>query len=231
MKYLEFEVSNMTLRRKNGDKTSPTSGTVNYYGIEVSFDAEFADLAGAKSVEFYKNRYTEREDLVEGKCKIPNIFLRDKNSFDIRVVNGNSVVTPWISVAVNESGPIMTDAPEEDAPEGMAYVKTTNDENAVPFVRATPENGFEYSHNGEDWENGINGLPDVPKDPKGQPPKRYLRIHGDWVEYEESEVSPGLAGEAPELPPIDGSTEVTIADLVAKYNAMINALKVRGVTA
>lgn len=222
MKYLEYEVKNMAISRSGKDKTNPISGSVNYFGIHFTFDEEFAGIAGAKAVEFYKGRNTVREDLVDGRCQIPNDFLKDKTAFEMRVINGGSVATPWISVAITESGVIKPDEPGEDAPENMEYVKTQSGDGAVPFLR-TGENGLEFSQNGEDWESGVNGVPDVPAKNKG---KKYLRVNGDWVEYEEPE---GLKGEAAALAPIDDSGEVTTADLVAKLNEVIGILQTRGI--
>lgn len=185
MKYLEFEVKNMTLGRKNGDKTAPISGAVNYFGVSVAFDEDFETIPGGKTVEFFKNKVTERRDLVDGKCSIPNEFLKDKDAFEMRVVSGRTVATPWVKIVVTESGPIAPEEPTEDAPENMEYVKTLSGDNAVPYLRAGT-NGLEFSHTGEDddWEGALSGVPEVPSKPKGV---KYMRVHGDWVPYDEPE--------------------------------------------
>lgn len=186
MKYLEFEVKNMTLNRKNGDKTTPISGAVNYFGVSVAFDEDFETIPGGKLVEFFKNKVTERRDLIDGKCSIPNEFLKDKDSFEMRVVSGRTVATPWVKISITESGPIAPEEPGEDAPESMEYVKTLSGDSAVPYLRAGT-NGLEFSHTGEDndWEGALSGVPEVPAKPKGV---RYMRVHGDWVPYEEPEA-------------------------------------------
>lgn len=184
MKYLEFEIRNMTLNRKQGDKTVPISGSVNYFGVSVSFDEDFESVPGGKFAEFFKNKITKRNDLVDGKCAIPNEFLKDKDAFEIRVVSGCTVATPWVKIVPTESGPITPEEPEEQPEEGMEYVKTQSGDAAVPFLRAST-NGLEFSKNGEDWEGGLSGVPEVPAKPKGA---KYLRVHGDWVPYEEPDI-------------------------------------------
>lgn len=184
MKYLEFEVKNMTLNRKNGDKTTPISGAVNYFGVSVAFDEDFETIPGGKSVEFFKNKATERRDLIDGKCGIPNEFLKDKDTFEMRVVSGRTVATPWVKISITESGPIAPEEPAEDAPESMEYVKTPSGDDSVPYLRAST-NGLEFSKDGKEWEGGLSGVPEVPSKPKGQ---KYMRVHGDWVPYEEPEI-------------------------------------------
>lgn len=242
MKYIEYDVKNMAITRNGKDKTSPVSGSVNYYGVQFNFDEEFDGIAGAKSVEFYKGRNTVRADLVEGKCQIPNDFLRDKTAFDMRVICGNSVATPWVSVGITESGQIMPDEPGEDAPAGMEYVKTMSGDETVPFLRATKD-GLEFSRNGDDWEGGVNGIPDVPKDTKDHKAKGYIRKHGDWVEYEEPEtadlsgyaktddIKDGLmTGTAAAITELSaGDSEISTADLVSKLNEIISILQTRGI--
>ncbi len=205
MKYLEFEVKNMTLNRKNGDKTAPISGSMNYFGVSVEFDSDFADVPGGKSVEFFKNKATKKVDLIDGKCSIPNEILKDKDAFEMRVVSGCTVATPWVKIVITESGPILPEEPEEQPNEGMEYVKTQSGDDSVPYLRATT-NGLEFSKDGKEWESGLSGVPDVPSKPKG---KKYMRVHGDWVPYEEPEI--------PEVP------EMT--ELQEKVNANTEAVE------
>lgn len=181
MKYLEFDVKNMAINRTAGDKTALISGAVNYFGLHFNFDDEFASIHGVKAVEFYKNRNKIRVDLVENQCAIPNELLTDKTNFEIRVVSGNTIGTTWLGVGITESGVIMPEEPEEEAPSGTEYVKTASGENAAPYLRAST-NGLEYSQNGEDWNSGVSGVPEVPSRPKGA---AYLRKNGDWVNAEE----------------------------------------------
>lgn len=181
MKYLEFDVKNMAISRTAGDKTALISGAVNYFGLHFNFDDEFASIPGAKAVEFYKNRNKIRVDLVENQCAIPNELLTDKANFEMRVVSGNTIGTTWLSVGITESGVILPETPDEEAPESMEYVKTASGENAAPYLRAST-NGLEYSQNGEDWNSGVSGVPEVPSRPKGA---AYLRKNGDWVNAEE----------------------------------------------
>lgn len=197
MKYIEFDVKNMTISRSGKDKTNPVSGSVNFYGVQFNFDEEFDAIPGAKAVEFYKGRNTIRRDLVDGRCLIPNDFLRDKTAFEMRVVNGSSVATPWVSVSITESGPIMPEEPEEEAPESMEYVKTLSGEESAPFLRITKK-GLEYSQDGKKWQSGVSGVPEVPNDGK-----KYVRVNGDWVEYVEPEES-----EEPETPENTGEENV-----------------------
>lgn len=181
MKYLEFDVKNMAISRTAGDKTALISGAVNYFGLHFNFDDEFASIPGAKAVEFYKNRNKIRVDLVENQCAIPNELLTDKANFEMRVVSGNTIGTTWLGVGITESGIITPEEPEEESPSGMEYVKTASGENAAPYLRAST-NGLEYSQNGEDWNSGVSGVPEVPSRPKGAV---YLRKNGDWVNAEE----------------------------------------------
>lgn len=181
MKYLEFDVKNMAISRTAGDKTALISGAVNYFGLHFNFDEEFAAIPGAKAVEFYKNRNKIRVDLVDNQCAIPNELLTDKANFEIRVVSGNTIGTTWLGVGITESGVILPETPEEEPPESMEYVKTYTGDQAAPLLRATT-NGLEYSTNGEDWNSGVSGVPEVPSRPKGA---AYLRKNGDWVNAEE----------------------------------------------
>lgn len=277
MKYLEFDVKNMAISRTAGDKTALISGAVNYFGLHFNFDEEFAAIPGAKAVEFYKNRNKIRVDLVDNQCAIPNELLTDKANFEMRVVSGNAIGTTWLGVGITESGIIMPEEPEEEAPSGMEYVKTASGENSAPYLRAST-NGLEYSQNGEDWNSGVSGVPEVPSRPKGA---AYLRKNGDWVNAEEylaenggetnvinevqvdgtalpvtdktvnidlsayaktddlaseyatkTEVSElqTLTGTAETVTDIDYST-TDISDVITSYNALLSALRARGVIA
>jgi hypothetical protein len=221
MKYLEFEVKSMTLGRKGGDKTAPISGSVNYFGVSVDFDEDFASIPGGKSVEFFKNKATTRRDLIDGKCGIPNELLKDKDAFEMRIVSGCTVATPWVKIVVTESGSITPEEPEEQPEEGMEYVKTQSGDNAVPFLRVAT-NGLEFSKNGEDWEGGLSGVPEVPKKPNGA---KYLRVHGDWIPYEEPEIP-----EVPDLTELQGRVESN-STAVEKHEQAIEELKkIEGLT-
>lgn len=277
MKYLEFDVKNMAISRTAGDKTALISGAVNYFGLHFNFDEEFAAIPGAKAVEFYKNRNKIRVDLVDNQCAIPNELLTDKANFEMRVVSGNTIGTTWLGVGITESGVIMPEEPEEEAPSGMEYVKTASGENAAPYLRAST-NGLEYSQNGEDWNSGVSGVPEVPSRPKGA---AYLRKNGDWVNAEEYLAENGeetnvineiqvdgtalpvtdksvnidlsayaktadLASEyatkteVSELQTLTGTVETVtdidysttdISDVITSYNALLSALRARGVIA
>lgn len=181
MKYINYDVKSMAISPSQGEKTKLISGAVNYFGVHFNFDDEFAAIPGGKAVEFYKNKQTRRIDLVDNQCAIPNELLTDNKNFEMRVISGNTIGTTWASVAVTESGVIMPEEPEEEAPSGMEYVKTESGENAAPYLRAST-NGLEYSQNGEDWNSGVSGVPEVPARPKGA---AYLRKNGDWVNAEE----------------------------------------------
>lgn len=181
MKYLEFDISNMAITKNSKDKTALISGAVSYFGLHFNFDEEFADIPGGKAVEFFKKNNKDRRNLVDGKCEIPNWILTDKDTFSIRVTCGTTIGTQWAQVNITEGGIIMPEEPEEEAPSGMEYVKTASGENAAPYLRAST-NGLEYSQNGEDWNSGVSGVPEVPSRPKGA---AYLRKNGDWVNAEE----------------------------------------------
>lgn len=277
MKYIEFDVKNMAISRTVGDKTALISGAVNYFGLHFNFDEEFAAIPGAKAVEFYKNRNKIRVDLVDNQCAIPNELLTDKANFEIRVVSGNTIGTTWLGVGITESGIITPEEPEEEAPSGMEYVKTASGESAAPYLRAST-NGLEYSQNGEDWNSGVSGVPEVPSRPKGV---AYLRKNGDWVNAEEYLAENGgetnvinevkvdgtalpvtdksvnidlsayaktadlaseyatktevadlqtLTGTAETVTDIDYST-TDISDVITSYNALLSALRARGVIA
>ena len=226
MKYIEFDIKGMNISRTNGDKTALISGAVNYFGIHFNADAEFTSLAGVKYCEFYKNKSTKRVELVENACAIPNDFLKDKTPFEIRVISGNMIATPWAVVSITESGVITPDEPEEEAPENTSYVKTPTGENAIAFIRGG-ENGMEYSSDGENWENGVNGIPDVPR---GGEDVSYVRKNVDWVPLQIPEQTnvEGLSGTAVTLAELDESA--TLEEVVAKVNEIIGILKDRGVT-
>lgn len=277
MKYLEFDISNMAITKNSKDKTALISGAVSYFGLHFSFDEEFADIPGGKAVEFIKKNNKDRRDLVDGKCEIPNWILTDKDTFSIRVTCGNTIGTQWAQVNITESGIIMPEEPEEEAPSGMEYVKTVSGENAAPYLRAST-NGLEYSQNGEDWNSGVSGVPEVPSRPKGA---AYLRKNGDWVNAEEYLAENGgetnvinevqvdgtalkvtdkavnidlsayaktsdlaseyatktevadlqtLTGTAETVTDIDYST-TDISDVITSYNALLSALRARGVIA
>ena len=275
MKYLEFDVKNMAISRTAGDKTALISGAVNYFGVHFNFDDEFAAIPGAKAVEFFKNKQTRRVDLVDNQCAIPNDLLTDKANFEMRVVSGNTIGTTWLGVGITESGIVMPEEPEEEAPSGMEYVKTVSGDEAVPYLREA-SNGLEYSKNGEDWNSGVSGVPEVPSRPKGA---AYLRKNGDWVNAQEYLAENGgetnvinevqvdgtalpitdksvnidlsayaktadlaseyatktevadlqtLAGTAETVTDIDYST-TDISDVITSYNALLSALRARGV--
>lgn len=181
MKYINYDVKNMTISLSAGEKTKLISGAVNYFGLHFNFDDEFATIPGVKAVEFFKNKQTRRIDLVDGECAIPNELLTDKANFEMRVISGNTIGTTWTSVGITESGIIIPETPEEELPESMEYVKTYTGDQAAPILRAST-NGLEYSTNGVDWNSGVSGVPEVPSRPKGA---TYLRKNGDWVNAEE----------------------------------------------
>lgn len=270
MKYLEYTVKNMSIAKKQGDKTTLISGAVNYFGLHFTFDEEFAIIPGAKAVEFYKNRNKIRVDLVDNSCAIPNELLTDKNAFEIRVVSGNTVATPWSGIGITESGVILPESPDEELPETMEYVKTITGDESAPLLRATT-NGLEYSKDGELWQSGVSGVPEVQKTKE---PLKYVRTYGDWVPLEEAdsgitevkvngvsldstdgsvdidlssyakteeveqdyatkeevEALQTLQGTAETVSDIDYST-TDISDVISAYNALLSALRARGVIA
>lgn len=219
MKYLEFKVSNMAISRATGDKTALISGAVNYFGLHFGFDEEFASIPGAKAVEFYKNRNKIRVDLVDNACAIPNELLTDKQAFEIRVISGNTIGTQWQSIGITESGAIMPEEPEEELPETMEYVKTFTGDEAAPLLRAGM-NGLEFSKDGETWQGGVSGVPEVPKTKK---PQKYVRTYGDWVLQEETEGITEVKVDGTVLTPIDGAVDIDLtqyaktADAAATY--------------
>lgn len=227
MKYLEYEVKNMTISKAQGEKAKLVSGAVNYFGLHFTFDEEFSAIVGTKTVEFFKNRKNIRRDLIGGSCAIPNEVISDKLPFEIRVVCGNTVATPWLSVTIEESGTITPEEPDEKLPDIMDYVKTTVGDEAVAMLRKGAS-GLEFSQNGEDWECGISGIPDVPKTPKNA---MYLRKNGDWVQYEAPETKDveGLTGTAQAIAELASDADLTT--VINKVNEIIGVLKDRGITA
>lgn len=257
MKYLEFETKNMSIIRKSTDKTPLISGAVDYYGLQFEFEEDFAAIPGSKRVEFVKKNNKESRDLVDGKCAIPNWILTDKDVFQIRVTSGTMIGTQWQQIAITEGGIIMPEEPEEEAPPTMEYVKTASGENATPYLRAST-NGLEFSKDGETWEGGVSGVPEVPKKPNGG---KYVRTYGDWVLQEESDAIKGVKVDGVALTPTDGAVDIDLsayaktadvdalqtltgtetqlttldysetdtANIVAKINEIILALQARGV--
>lgn len=237
MKYINYDVKGMAISLTAREKTKLISGAVNYFGLHFNFDEEFAAIPGVKAVEFFKNKQTRRIDLVDGECAIPNELLTDKANFEMRVISGNTIGTTWTSVGITESGVILPETPEEELPESMEYVKTYTGDQAAPILRAST-NGLEYSTNGEDWNSGVSGVPEVPSRPKGA---AYLRKNGDWVNAEEYLAENG--GEAniidevkvdgTALPITDKSVNIDLsaytktADADAKYaeKATVDALQ------
>lgn len=275
MKYINYDVKNMAISPSQGEKTKLISGAVNYFGVHFSFDDEFSAIPGGKAVEFYKNKQTRRVDLVENQCAIPNELLTDNKNFEMRVISGNTIGTTWASVAITESGVIMPEEPEEEAPSGMEYVKTASGENAAPYLRAGT-NGLEYSQDGEEWNSGVSGVPEVPNRPKDA---IFGRANGDWVRIDKmiEEASGGGIGEVKvdgvALAPVEGAVDIDlsayaktadlaseyatktevadlqtltgtaetvtdidysttdISDVITSYNALLSALRARGVIA
>lgn len=223
MKYIEYDVKNMVLSRAAEERNNPISGAINYFGVHFNLDEEFKEIAGTKSAEFYKSRNTYRVDLVDGQCAIPNEILSDKTPFEMRIISGNMVATPWVSVQITESGAILPETPEEELPETLDYVKTPVGDSSISMFRRG-DTGLEYSQNGEDWENGINGIPDVPKTPANA---TYVRKNGDWVQYEAPESVEGLVGEATAIEELTEDAE--LVTVIAKINEVIGILRTRGV--
>lgn len=224
MKYINYDVKNMAISPSQGEKTKLISGAVNYFGLHFNFDDEFAEIPGGKAVEFFKNKQTRRVDLVENQCAIPNELLTDKANFEMRVVSGNTIGTTWLGVGITESGIIMPEEPEEELPESMEYVKTFTGDQSAPLLRAST-NGLEYSQNGEDWNSGVSGVPEVPSRPKDA---IFGRTNGDWVRIDKmiEEAKGGIAEvkvDGIALAPVDGSVDIDLsayaktADLATEY--------------
>ena len=182
MKYLDFEVKNMAIITKIGN-AKLISGAVNYFGANFTFDEEFAAVPGIKAVEFLKNKNKYRRELVDGTCDIPNELLKDKASFEMRIVAGTTIGTQWTSIPITESGAVLPEEPEEELPEGLSYVKTIPGEEEVALVKAST-NGLEYSQDGgETWNSGVSGVPEVPSRPKDAV---FGRTNGDWVRIDKT---------------------------------------------
>lgn len=219
MKYIEYKIQNMSISKQPTDKTVLISGAKNYFGLHFEFDEEFSTLAGVKACEFFKNRKSIKVDLLDGSCAIPNEFLADKNPFEIRVVSGTMVATPWVVVSITESGSIMPDEPGEEPETGTEYVKTPS-EKAVPYIREG-DDGFEYSVDGINWIKGINGVRDVPAAPTDA---TYARKNGDWVPID-GVLMKGTASAVAEL---DLSADLTA--VINKINEIIGIMNDRGIT-
>lgn len=224
MKYINYDVKSMAISLTAGEKTKLISGAVNYFGAHFNFDDEFAAIPGAKAVEFYKNKQTRRVDLVENQCAIPNELLADNKNFEMRVVSGNTIGTIWLSVGITESGTVIPEEPEEELPESMEYVKTFTGEQSAPLLRAST-NGLEYSTNGEDWNSGVSGVPEVPTRPKEA---IFGRTNGDWVRIDKmiEEAGGGISEvkvEGVALTPVEGAVDIDLssyaktADLASEY--------------
>lgn len=245
MKYLQYSVSNMAVSRDNTDRTIVTSGAVGYYGIELTFDEEFAEIAGTKAVEFYKDKHTYRRNVADGKVTIPTEVLKDAKGFDFRVVSGSTVATGWATVGVTESGVIEEESPDTPAPAGYEYVKTPSGDEAAPYFRVGT-NGLEYSKDGTNFVPGLEGVQDVPATPSGQ---GYIRKNGEWEAFDADEVITevklngtalaktdgsvnveveGLQGVATQLEKLDAD-ETDAATIVATVNSIIDLLQSRGI--
>jgi hypothetical protein len=239
MKYITVKIQNMAISRSSGDTIIPISGAVDFFGVDVVMDDDFSGLSGTKSVEFYKNKHTVRVDLIGGQCAIPNDFLKDNKPFDLRVLNGNTVGTTWLTIPVVESGIIMPEDTPSPPPAAYEYVKTESGDTAVPYLRSGT-NGLEYSTDGTDWQSGVSGVPDVPSTPAGQ---KYLRTIGDWVPYEApatvdlsnyatlTDLSnlKVLTGDASALEQLSDPSTAQIEDVATKLNAVIALLIARGI--
>ena len=202
----------MKISKKSTEKTPLISGAVDYFGMQFEFDEEFKAIPGIKAVEFIKKNNKDRKELVEGKCSIPNWILTDKDTFQIRVTSGTTIGTQWEQVSITEGGIIMPETPEEEPPANMEYVKTASGENAVPYLRAST-NGLEYSQNGEDWNSGVSGVPEVPSRPKDA---IFGRTNGDWVRIDKmiEEAGGGISEvkvDGVTLAPIEGAVDIDLS--------------------
>lgn len=207
MKYLEYLVKNMQISRNQTDKTPLISGAVDYYGLSFEFDEEFAAIPGGKRVEFIKKNNKDSRDLVDGKCGIPNWILTDKDVFQIRVTSGTTIGTQWQQIAITEGGIIMPEEPEEEAPPTMEYVKTASGDEAAPYLRANT-NGLEYSKDGNTWQSGVSGVPEVQKTKE---PIKYVRTYGDWIPLEESDAIKEVKVDGAALTPTDGAVDIDLS--------------------
>lgn len=203
MKFIPTEVKNFAISKSDG--ILPISGSKNYFGLSFKFDSEFAEIGGSKVCEFFKGRNKVRADIIDGRCMIPNEFLEDKNYFEIRVLSGNTIATPWIPINIIESGTILPEEVEE-LPAEYEYVKTLPGENAAPLIRDS-EDGLQYSNDGINWKNALNGIPDAPKNSDG---KVYVRAYGDWIEIDVDSVG-GTSENAIEKVLVNGS-ELEVTD-------------------
>lgn len=203
----------MKISKKSTDKTALISGAVDYFGMQFEFDEDFKAIPGVKAVEFIKKNNKDRKELVEGKCAIPNWILADKDVFQIRVTIGTTIGTQWEQVAITEGGIIMPESPEEEPPASMEYVKTASGENAAPYLRAGT-NGLEYSQNGEDWNSGVSGVPEVPSRPKDA---IFGRTNGDWVRIDKMIEEASGSGitevkvDGTALTPTDGAVDIDLS--------------------
>lgn len=234
MKYINYDVKNMAISPSQGEKAKLISGAINYFGLHFNFDEEFADIPGGKAVEFIKKNNKDRRELADGKCEIPNWILADKDNFFMRVTCGTTIGTQWAQVGITEGGIIMPEEPGEEAPSGMEYVKTASGESAAPYLRAST-NGLEYSQNGEDWNSGVSGVPEVPTRPKDA---IFGRTNGDWVRIDKmiSEASGGIREvkvDGTALTPVDGAVDIDLSayaktsDIANEYStkAEVSALQ------
>lgn len=207
MRYIKFKASEFSLTRD--DKTPIVSGSIDFYGIEITFDELWKNLPGTKQIEFYKSRRYEKLDLVEERCILPNDFIADKAPFEMRLSSGDTIATPWISVTLTEGGPLFADKPDEEIPENLSFVKTPKGDNAISQLRVG-ENGLEYSINGIDWEAAINGIPDVPRNTDDI---SYLRKRGDWIPKEKGEAI----------------SDISSAPTMTDFNNLLAQLRLAGV--
>lgn len=157
MKDLTFTVKDLTLARKSGEKSMLISGSNEYFRFVFEFDEEFEGIPGTKSVEFFKNRTRQRVDLGgDNTCIVPSNFLEDRNSLEIRVIAGQTVATPWVSVQIVESGVIDPENPDEEEPSGgTGYVKSPTGDSQVAQVRKGEGGGLEFSQNGSEFASVI----------------------------------------------------------------------------
>lgn len=240
MKYLEFDMANMSLRRAAGESTQLISGASNYFGVHINFDEEFEALPGVKYAEFFKGRNLLKVVLEDGYCAIPNDFLRDKTALEMRVISGNMVATPWLSLAITESGAILPETPGDEAP-GMEYVKSPDGEGAIRFLRIG-EHGLEVSQDGKEWQgvpvdSGIKKIQvdgvelELTDDAVNINLSAYVKTEDAKKEYAaktDLEALHTLQGEAAPISALD-SSETDTAAIAAKINDIIGLLKTRGI--
>lgn len=222
MKFVEYKVNNMAVVKDSADKTVILSGAKNYFGIHFTFDDEFSSLAGAKYVEIFKNKDKERIELVDDQFVIPNRFIADKNSFEMRVTSGSMVATPWIQVQIVESGAVTPIEPDAPAQNDFEYVQSPIGSDNVPFLRGSATNGLEYSVDGITWQGGVNGVPEVPSSPLNL---SYIRKNGDWVPFEPNQ----LIGIATAITDIPNTSTASTEDVALKVNELLSELRNRGI--